>query len=122
MPHGLRYSSGPMKKAIANFQNGVPELMLLRLLSTREMYGYTLVKEIRRASHGNLSYGEGCIYPILHHLEATRLVTSRRAAAEGRIRTYYRITARGRTRLAELCEQWSQVVQGVSYTIGQQYA
>jgi PadR family transcriptional regulator PadR len=111
-----------MKKAPSKFQNGVPELVLLRLLSTREMYGYELVKEIQRASQANLSYGEGCIYPILHHLEVSKLLTSRRAEAEGRTRTYYRITARGRKRLAELRGQWSQVVQGVTFTIGQKYA
>jgi PadR family transcriptional regulator PadR len=111
-----------MKKAASNFQNGVPELVLLRLLATREMYGYELVKEIQKASQGLFSYGEGCIYPILHHLEATRLVTSRRAEKDGRTRTYYRLTARGRNRLAQLREQWTQVVQGVTSAFGPQYA
>ncbi len=30
-----------------DFMNGVPELLILRLLKDREMYGYDLVKAIR---------------------------------------------------------------------------
>jgi PadR family transcriptional regulator, regulatory protein PadR len=110
-----------MKKTASPFQNGVPELVLLRLLATREMYGYELVKEIKNSSRGLFSYGEGCIYPILHYLEAEKLVTSRQAEAEGRTRTYYRITACGRNRLSELREQWSRVAQGITLSLGQEY-
>ena len=36
-----------MKKTNPSFLNGVPELLVLRLLSRREMYGYQIVEEIR---------------------------------------------------------------------------
>ena len=52
------------------FLNGVPELLILRLLAARPMYGYELVQGIRRATDGSLEFGEGCIYPILHRLES----------------------------------------------------
>ena len=54
----------------SDFLNGVPELLLLRLLSRRPMYGYELVQAIRLATGGAIAFGEGCIYPILHRLEA----------------------------------------------------
>ena len=41
------------------FLNGIPELLILRMLSSREMYGYELVKEIRSSTQENLSFGEG---------------------------------------------------------------
>jgi PadR family transcriptional regulator, regulatory protein PadR len=53
-----------------DYLNGVPELLLLSLLSRRAMYGYELVQAIRAATGGALEFGEGCIYPILHRLEA----------------------------------------------------
>ena len=43
---------------------------MLELLSRRPMYGYELVQAIKEESHGELEFGEGCIYPLLHKLEA----------------------------------------------------
>jgi PadR family transcriptional regulator PadR len=60
----------------SGFLNGVPELLLLRLLARQPMYGYELVQAIRRASGDRLDFGEGCIYPILHRLERTGLLAS----------------------------------------------
>jgi PadR family transcriptional regulator, regulatory protein PadR len=111
-----------MQRAAVTFQNGIPELLVLRLLSQKEMYGYQLVREIEETTQGVLSYGEGCIYPTLHSLENSKLVTSRRADAEGRVRTYYRLTARGRRRLSALRDQWDQVAKGVRLVFGEQYA
>jgi PadR family transcriptional regulator PadR len=105
-----------------NFQNGVPEMLLLRLLTGREMYGYELVKEIRRTSGGILGFGEGSVYPILHHLQAKGFVSSRIQAASGRSRTYYRLTPAGQKRLKELKCQWEQVVEGVTLALENEYA
>ena len=33
-----------------NFMNGVPELVVLRLLTQQEMYGYELAKTIRKST------------------------------------------------------------------------
>src|SRR5205085_7824898 len=51
-----------------DFLNGVPEMLLLRLLSRRKMHGYQIVRAIADASGGALAFGEGCVYPILHRL------------------------------------------------------
>ena len=47
-----------------DFLNGVPGMLLLRLLQRRPMYGYQLVQSIQLASGDALSFGEGCIYPV----------------------------------------------------------
>ncbi len=49
--------------------NGVPELLVLRHLSQEQMYGYELVRAIRRSTGDIISLGEGVIYPTLHALE-----------------------------------------------------
>jgi PadR family transcriptional regulator PadR len=103
-----------MSKTNPSFLNGVPELLLLKLLSRREMYGYQIVKAIQAQSHELLAFGEGCIYPYLHYLEAEKLVTSRRKEVEGRSRNYYQLTPRGRKRLEELSAQWGRVTEGIS--------
>ena len=52
-----------------DFMNGIPELLILRLLTENEMYGYQIVQAIRDRSCGGLDFGEGCIYPILQRLQ-----------------------------------------------------
>ena len=111
-----------MKKTNPSFLNGVPELLVLRLLSGCEMYGYQIVEEIRTQSRDALAFGEGCIYPYLHHLEAEKFVSSRRQEVEGRSRNYYKLTPRGQKRLAELSSEWKRVTAGVALLMGERYA
>lgn len=75
--------------------DGVPELLVLRLLAHEEMYGYQLVSEIQRRSKGAFEFGEGCIYPVLHRLVAQRMLLERQQEVSGRTRRYYRLSATG---------------------------
>ena len=111
-----------MAKGNPSFLNGVPELVVLELLSRGEMYGYELVGAIHERSKTALSFGEGCIYPYLHYLEKEKLVDSERRDIEGRSRNYYQITARGRKRLEELSTEWKRVAEGISLVMGGKYA
>ena len=103
-----------MKRTNPSFLNGVPELLVLRLLSKQEMYGYQIVEAIRSQTAGAFSFGEGCIYPYLHYLEAEKQVRSRRREVDGRNRNYYKLTRRGRKRLESLTGEWTRVTTGVA--------
>ena len=61
-----------MARSNPSFMNGVPELLILRLLQEREMYGYELVQAIRAETDNVISLGEGVVYPALHALEKQR--------------------------------------------------
>ena len=111
-----------MAKGKTNFINGVPELLVLELLSRREMYGYELVRAIQQQSSEAFHFGEGCIYPYLHYLEQNRLIGSRRKIVEGRSRVYYSLTKKGRKRLAELTKEWKRVAEGVALILGGAHA
>ena len=54
------------------FMTGVPELLVLRMLADREMYGYEIVKAVRLVTAEAIGLGEGVIYPVLHGLEEVR--------------------------------------------------
>ena len=97
-------------------------MLVLRLLARREMYGYQIVEEIRTRTGKALAFGEGCIYPYLHYLEADKLVSSRRQEVDGRNRNYYKLTNRGRKRLEDLTAEWKRVTAGVSLLMGEKYA
>jgi PadR family transcriptional regulator, regulatory protein PadR len=111
-----------MGKTNPAFLNGVPELLLLKLLSRREMYGYEIVKAIQTQTREILTFGEGCIYPYLHYLEEEKLVASRHLAVDGRDRVYYQLTGRGCQRLEQLTQEWDRVTRGVALVLGRQHA
>ncbi len=96
------------------FMSGVPELLLLRLLEQREMYGYELVKAIRLVTDEAIALGEGVIYPVLHSLERNGSLRAKRKKVGGRTRVYYAVTAKGRRRLARLQEDWERVRAGIT--------
>jgi PadR family transcriptional regulator len=96
------------------FMSGVPELLLLRLLDQNEMYGYELVRSVRKATGEAISLGEGVIYPVLHGLERGGALRSRRRSVGGRTRVYYSLTRKGRQRLTRLQNDWRRVQRGIS--------
>lgn len=94
--------------------SGVPELLLLKLLAEREMYGYELVRDIRRVTGEAISLGEGVIYPVLHGLERGGALKARRKSVDGRTRVYYSLTRKGSERLSRLHDEWQRVQGGIS--------
>jgi PadR family transcriptional regulator PadR len=97
----------------SNFLSGVPELMVLRLLQDREMYGYEIVQAIQTQSRGALIFGEGVVYPVLHGLEKDGALKSRRREVGGRSRVYYSVTSRGVRRLSDLADTWTTTTQAI---------
>ncbi len=92
---------------------GVAELLVLRLLQDREMYGYEIVQAIRLRSEEQIQFGEGVIYPLLHSLQKRRLVTIRRAKVQGRPRVYYRLTRSGQKKLTSKVSDWNRITNAI---------
>ena len=96
-----------MMKIDKSLMSGSTTLLVLSLLAREEMYGYQMITELARRSDHSFELKEGTLYPILHALEAERLVTIREKEAEtGRVRKYYRITKKGMKALEEKKEEW----------------
>ena len=96
-----------------SFLNGVPGLLVLRLLEEQEMYGYELVQAIRSRTGEVITAGEGVVYPVLHALEREGAVRSKRRAVSGRSRVYYSLTPAGMRRLEEMSGVWTRVADAV---------
>ncbi|MGB8480841.1 MAG: PadR family transcriptional regulator [Acidobacteriaceae bacterium] len=96
-----------------NFMNGVPELLILRLLQQEEMYGYEIVQAIRERTDAVIAVGEGVVYPVLHGLEQDGALRSRRKTVNGRSRIYYSVTAAGSRRLADLSLTWNNLARAI---------
>ena len=107
----------PRKRTNPDFMNGIPELLILRILSRKPMHGYELVQSITHVSGGELEFGEGCIYPLLHRLEEEGALVSRRDDVAGRSRVVYRVSAAGKRRLESSTARWQNVAQAVQVVL-----
>lgn len=94
--------------------SGMTELVVLRCLGEREMYGYELAQAVRGLTDGELDLREGLLYPLLHAQAVAGHVSSRREVVDGRARVYYRLTAKGRRHLATLRGEWERVVRAMT--------
>lgn len=93
---------------------GAGPVAVLKLLERGEMYGYELVKALADRSDGVLAMGQSTLYPMLYNLEAKGLIASRQDKAEnGRPRKYYRLTGKGKKRLAHDTDQWRAVTEAM---------
>jgi len=87
---------------------GSTNIILLSLLSKKEMYGYEMTVKVREISDGYLSYKEGTIYPALKRLELLNLVESNwQNSVDGPKRKYYKVTEKGRKILEEQKNEWN---------------
>ena len=107
-----------LRKTNPEFMTGIPELLILRLLSDREMYGYELVQAIQNATGAAISLGEGVVYPILHSLEERACLKARNKPVNGRTRVYYSTTADGRRRLGAMISEWQRINSAVASVVG----
>ncbi|MBX2852907.1 MAG: PadR family transcriptional regulator [Phycisphaeraceae bacterium] len=86
---------------------GAAPLAVMTLLQNGEMYGYEMVKTLAKRTDGVLDLGQSTLYPMLYNLEAKGLIKSRMDKADtGRPRKYYRLTGKGKRRLAKDTSQW----------------
>ena len=92
-----------------SLMSGSTTLLILSLLAREEMYGYQMIVELARRSNRTFELKEGTLYPILHGLEAERLVTVREKEADGRVRKYYRLTDAGGERYTAFLEEWRRL-------------
>ena len=107
----------PPRETNPNFMNGVPELLILRLLQQGEMYGYELVQAIRDRTGASIAFGEGVVYPVLHNLERDGALTAQRKSVNGRSRIYYTLTPTGSSRLTDLTATWNNLTTTIQQVL-----
>jgi len=97
---------------------GSSNSLLLCLLEQQPMYGYQIVKELEARSQGYFKFKEGTLYPALHRLEKSGLISSKwQMLANGRQRRYYYITAKGQTSLSMERTQWLDFFNAVTLVL-----
>jgi PadR family transcriptional regulator, regulatory protein PadR len=98
---------------------GSISLLLLNLLSRREMYGYEILQAAAVRSANTFEFKEGTLYPALHQLEKKGLIRSHWYTADnGRERKYYSLTSKGRKAALEYERQWRHLTGAVNAVLG----
>ena len=96
---------------------GVPELLILRLLQDREMYGYEIVQAIGRATRDAVTPGEGWSIPCCMPWRKTAPCEAQPGRPGGRTRIYYTLTSKGVRRLFELTDDWNRLARAVQLAL-----
>jgi DNA-binding PadR family transcriptional regulator len=90
------------------------DLLLLAVIQGGPVHGYGVVERLRDHSGDAFALAEGTVYPALHRLESSGVLTSRWSEIEGRRRRIYELTARGLLELARRREEWGAFSRAVS--------
>lgn len=98
--------------------SGSTAMLILKLLSEKDMYGYEMIEVLRERSQNVFELKAGTLYPLLHGLEEKGLLTVYEKEAGNKIRKYYSITKQGRKTLEEKKGEWELYSKAVAGVLG----
>ena len=91
------------------FQISYFDMIILKLLKERDMYGYEIIEEISARSGNVCDIKAGTLYPILAALTEQGFIEPyEKQTEQKRIRKYYRITQEGIEALGGKKESWKE--------------
>ncbi len=111
-----------MARAIdRELKRGTLEMILLKLLSERPMYGYELVSTLEQRGGEQFQLKEGTLYPVLYRLENDGFIEARWETLErGVPRKYYQLTKAGAKELERLVGEWRDFTSVVNQLLGKE--
>lgn len=87
---------------------GYIDVMILRVLTDGDSYGYEISKKITEISENSYSMKETTLYSAFSRLEKLNYVRSYPGSySGGRERTYYALTEEGLEYYRQKCSEWS---------------
>ena len=84
-------------KVNKNMVSGNSAMLVLKLLSEKDMYGYEMIDTLAKRS----------LYPMLHGMEQSGYLECYNQEVNGKLRKYYRITPNGKKYLERMIEEWN---------------
>lgn len=97
-----------------NVRLGIVELLILHMLSERDMYGYEIKEALAVRTNNAFLIKEGSLYGPLYRMQSRGIITSRKEmVVNKRFRMYYMLTDHGREYLEYGKEQMKIVFAGV---------
>ena len=98
--------------------SGSTTMLILKLLESKDMYGYEMIEELHKQSNQTFDLKAGTLYPLLHGLEKNGCVTVYESQAEnGRKRKYYQLTKNGKKILIDKRDEWDSFTEAVNHVL-----
>lgn len=98
--------------------SGSTTMLILKLLESKDMYGYEMIEELHKQSNQTFDLKAGTLYPLLHGLEKSGCVTVYESQAEnGRKRKYYQLTKNGKKVLNDRHDEWDSFTEAVNHVL-----
>lgn len=101
-----------------NSAAGNTSMLLLQLLSERDMYGYEMIETLGKRSENLFELKAGTLYPLLHTLESQNFLVSYESEVMGKMRKYYGITKEGRKALEKKKKEWQSYTKAITQVLG----
>ena len=87
-------------------KRGLLDVCVLAAIKDEDSYGYKIIKDMKPY----MEMSESTLYTILKRLETAKMLTVRSVEHEGRLRKYYHITDRGKSRIREFRDDWEEII------------
>ena len=101
-----------------NLRRGLLPIIILQLLKDKDMYGYQIVQETGRRSHGRIITQEGSLYPVLYRLVSAGFLSERKTPRGTKMtRVFYHLEDSGRDYLNQLIEEYDFVSEGIEFIL-----
>lgn len=101
-----------------NLKKATIEMLLLKLLSESDMYGYQLSQELKKRSNGNYTILEGSMYPILYRLTDQNYISFyEKKVGKRQTRIYYHLEESGLKYLEELMKSYFDYTDMISFLL-----
>ena len=71
-------------------------IVLKMLTDNKRMYGYEITQRVKELTMDKIQITEGALYPTLHALEESGLVTTETEYIGKRVRKYYKLSQNGK--------------------------
>lgn len=98
-----------------NLKRGILEMLILKMLSQEDMYGYQMINEMNIRGKGLIDIKEGSLYGPLYRLIGKNYISENKIlVGKRRTRVYYHLEPLGVEYLDTIIDVYSKVIEGVN--------
>lgn len=98
-----------------NLKRGILEMLILKMLSDEDMYGYQMINEMNIRGKGLIDIKEGSLYGPLYRLIDKNYISENKVlVGKRRTRVYYHLEPLGVEYLNTMIDVYSRITEGVN--------
>jgi PadR family transcriptional regulator, regulatory protein PadR len=92
-------------------------IVLKQLEKQGRMYGYEITQKVKDLTGNRIQVTEGALYPTLHALESDGLVVTETEYIGKRVRKYYSLSPKGKTKIDEKISELTEFMETMKFLL-----